>query len=819
MIGPDRHGRATELFLDALDQPEQNRDAWLSAHCDDEELRLHVRRLLDAHEEEEGLLDHPVFHRPELPPDDASIRGRRVGPWEIVDRIGEGGMGVVYRAKRADGLYERTVALKLLAPIALAGVASFLAQRFAGERQILARLEHDGIARMYDGGVTEDGVPYLAIEYVDGEPITDYCRSHNLGPAARVALFAQACDAVEYAHHSLVVHRDLKPAHILVVNEPGGPAVKLLDFGVSSLLAQSDGDDASLLTAPRAITTAYASPEQLTHEAVTTATDVYSLGVVLYELLSGQRPYNLTGKTATEVERLVSQIDPPQPASVAPPEIRNKLRGDLDTIVMKALAKDPARRYTSAAALAADLRRHLAGLPVEARPATAGYRTGRFIRRHKVGVAAAVVSVLALVVGLGASLWQADVARDEAAKATMVNDFLIEILGAARPNEDGRDVRVASLLDRAAYGLDSSLAGQPDLEAAARQTLGVTYRGLGLYQAADSQLTRALAIRETLHGKRHRADLARTQHQLAITRQELGLFDEADSLLTEALATTRALYGNRHADLSLVLNDLGVLRHETGDIDGAVELYRESLEIDEAMLEPDDPMILTGLGNLAVALADQGDIEGAGELFERQVAGLRAADPINEVSLGNALANLGTVRYSQGRSEEAAAIQAESVELFRRALGDNHDYVAFGLNNLGSTLGSLNRLEEAEAALRESIAINEAAVGKDHPNIGFALINLAKTLQSSNRLEEAEGAARRAVSLFQNGFGADHPVNARALETLGNILVAEGNPADAVDPYTKALAIREATLSADHPDVASARRALDNASALARGTE
>ncbi len=812
MTDADRHARAVALFLDALERTPETRESWLAEASPDETLRADALALLRAHDQTAAFLDEPLLSRPGETDAEPHVHGRMVGPWRIVERLGQGGMGVVYRAERGDGLYDRAVALKLLAPGALLASGEALARRLAAERRILARLEHDGIARLYDGGVTADGLPYLALELVDGEPITDYAEARGLSTAERVALFARVCDAVAYAHRALVVHRDLKPAHILVAGAEAGrePAVKLLDFGVSALLSDAAGDDGlTKMTVPRALTPAYAAPEQVRGEAVTTAADVYALGVVLYELLAGQRPYDLAGKTAREAERLVVEVPPPSPSAVAPAERRRALRGDLDTIVMKALAKEPDRRYASVGDLAADLRRHLNGVPVEARPATVGYRMRRFVRRHRLGVAAAAAIALILLAGLAGTIWQARAARAEAARAEAVNAFLVDLFDAPSPYADGRDVRVASLLDRAAAALDSA-ARPPDIEATLRHTLGTTYRSLGLYPEAETQLRRALALRTRLVGPHH-PDVAEVQASLGWLLTDRGEYAAADSILTLALTTYRRRFGDRSAQVSQVLNDLGRLRSETGDYDGAVRLWRAAFAIDEATRPPDDLELLVGMANLAIGLADVGEMEEATQLLERQLAALRRYHPNRDVSLANTLANLGSFYYEAGRRDEAAALQREAVERFRRAHGDHHPDVAFGMNNLDSTLGALERHDEAEPFLREAVAIYGTAFGEeyaDHPDIGFPLVNLARTLQAQGRLAEAEETVRRALAVFRASFGDESPFTARARAALGLIVLDAGRTDEAIALHREVVVLRDAALPEGHPDRAAARSLL-----------
>ncbi|HYE94626.1 MAG TPA: serine/threonine-protein kinase, partial [Rubricoccaceae bacterium] len=507
MTPADRHARVSALFLDALDRPTDARAAWLAASCDDTDIRREVAALLTQHVAETGLLDRPALARHADGEAHADPRlGQRVGPWRLDAPLGRGGMGAVYRAVRADESFTQHAALKLMH----AGGDADFRPRFLRERALLAGLDHPGVARLLDGGVTPDGVPYLAMELVDGEPITAHADRHRLGVEERLRLFLQACEAVAYAHRNLVVHRDLKPAHVLVDGRSERPQVKLLDFGIARLLSS---DEALLTrTGPGPMTPAYAAPEQLLGQPVTTATDVYALGVVLYELLAGRRPYDVGSLTAAQAERVVCGTEPPRPSAVAPPERRRALRGDLDTIVQKAMAKEPARRYPSADALADDLRRSLDGLPVEARPATAGYRLGRFVRRHRAGVLAAtavVAGAVALVAFYTArltaerdrALRATEVAQSETARAEAVAAFLEQILRA--PNASwyvegeakGPDTPVRAVLDEAARRVDRDFAAQPDLQADLHHLLGDTYNALGLEEEADRHHVRVLAIR------------------------------------------------------------------------------------------------------------------------------------------------------------------------------------------------------------------------------------------------------------------------------------------------------------------------------------
>lgn len=793
------HDRASALLLDALDGPPDARRAWLAATVTDDALRARVLALLDAHEAAEagGPLDTPLLVR------DDRREGMRVGPWQLVELLGEGGMGTVWKAERADGAYDRSVALKLLR---VDGATDALADRLRTERQILARLEHPNVARLYDGGVADDGRPYLVLERVDGQPITAYAEAHRLTVAERLRLFLQVCEAVAYAHRNLVVHRDLKPSNVFVADDG---TVKLLDFGIAKLI--EDERDDLLTRSQLALTPSYAAPEQIRRAAVTTATDVYALGVMLYELLGGQRPFTLTSLSATETERLICETDAPPPSTVAPEERIPLVRGDLDTIVAKAMDKDPSRRYASVDALAADVQRHLDGVPVLARPATTGYRVRRFVRRHRVGVGAAGAVGAALVAGTMATAWQAKKARAEAEKATAANAFLVDLLGATNPDEDGRDVRVATLLDRAARSLDTAFAGTPETEASLRKTLGWTYRGLALYAEADTQLTRALALRTRLFGMHH-PDVAEVQESLGRLYIERGEYAKADSILALALATDRQRLGPNHTRTSNVLNELGQVAYDTGEYAKAVAYWQEGYDIDAATKPESDASRLIGMANLSLALYDSGDEPAGTRMMEQQVALLRRYHPTDDLRLANSLANLGSFYYAAGERERAATLQREAVDRFRRALGNDHPSVGFGLNNLGSTLGALGQTDESEQMLRESVRIYGTAFGAnyaDHPDIGYPLVNLAKTLNVPGRRADAEAAARRAVQVFEHAFGANSPTVARALAPLGQVLVDDGRPEEAVPVLRRALAIR--TTQQDAVGVAVAQSLLGDA--------
>src|SRR6185295_8810598 len=413
----ERWRETKELFQQALDRPPVEREAFLArAAREDSALVLEVRSLLAAHEEEGQFFEEAVASEGRellAGSRESAFLGRRVGPYELYQQIGSGGMGSVFLARRTDREYESRVAVKLIRPGLLSEEAL---RRFRAERQALANLNHAGIAMLLDGGTTEDGLPYLVMEYIEGEPLDVFAETRDLTIDERLRLFRSVCDAVEHAHRHMVIHRDLKPANILVT--PAG-AVKLLDFGIAKLLPGAEWVETAGLTraAERVMTPDFASPEQILGAPVSAASDVYSLGVLLYRLLTGRPPYRFPTDRASEIERVICEEEPQKPSAVAPEKLRRRLSGDLDDIVLQALRKEPERRYGSVERLSADIRRHLEGLPIRARPGTLGYRTAKFLRRNRIGVAAAGFVGLALVAGLATTAWEARIARNERALA------------------------------------------------------------------------------------------------------------------------------------------------------------------------------------------------------------------------------------------------------------------------------------------------------------------------------------------------------------------------------------------------------------------
>jgi serine/threonine protein kinase/tetratricopeptide (TPR) repeat protein len=697
--------------------------------------------------------------------------GDAVGPYRVLREIGRGGMSVVYLAERSGAFHQR-VALKVLdrAPRDREARA-----RFEQERQILARLEHPNIARLLDGGVDErSGLPFIVMELVEGLPIHRYCDEHRLTVDERLALFQVVTRAVAHAHRLLIVHRDLKPANVLVT---AAGEVKLLDFGIAKLL---DPGVAGPWAAPptrtvqRLLTPEYAAPEQVRGEAVTTATDVYQLGLILYELLTGERAHGLDQTSLAEMERVVCSGEVPRPSALfagrrrtpeqtrtaaargaAPAALQRRLAGDLDSIVATALRKEPDRRYPSPAELAADLGRHRAGLPVTARGDSFCYRTGRLLRRHRLAVLAAAAVALSLLAGLGAALWQARTALREARKATEVQDFLIRIFEEATPEESqGRTVTARELLDNAAARIDA-LDGEPEVQAALLQAAGASYRNLGLYDAARPLLERSLRLRLQLRGERH-LEVAESQHSL------------------------------------------GVLRFRQGDTAGAQALHRAALATRRALLPPQDPRITDSLTGLAVALDDAPEAEPL--LAEALALRLRGSGPAHP-QVGVLLNQLGMLRHSRGRVDEAERLYREAVAVQRRALGEIHPLTASSLHNLAALLRKQSRLEESEALFRKVLRIEERLYDKDHPTLADTWGYLGHVLRDQGDLAGAEAAYRRSLEINRSRRGPDHRATLNALRNLGRLLTEAGRPREAEPLLGEALAGYRALYGPDHDKV------------------
>jgi len=782
----ERHRRLRELFHAAVELTPAERERLFAASPEpDGDLIAELRSLLAAHDAADTtagdfVADGLAAHQREMAREVGdSLVGRRLGPYVLERLLGRGGMGAVYLGQRADDAFRQQVAIKLLRPEL---ASPELVRRFRAERQTLASLSHPNIARLLDGGTTEEGLPFLVMEYVAGVPVEEYCDANRLDLRARLELFGTLCDAVEHAHRNLIVHRDIKPGNLLVTAEG---EVKLLDFGIAKLLDAGEEGADNPTRAHGYATLAFASPEQVAGGAITTATDVYALGVLLYRLLTGRSPYDLSGKPLAAAARIICEEVPPPPSKAVPDssaEARKRtsaLAGDLDQIVLAALRKEPQRRYGSVAELARDVRRHLAGLPVSVRPDTFGYRLAKLARRNRAAAVATVLALLALVGGLVAYAWQARVARAEArratverAKAEQVNAFLRQALASPDPLlGGGRHVSVAEILDRASVRLGGDLAGQPEVEASLRETLGETYLNLGLSREAEREFRRALGLmgsREDLYPHR----LA-NRVELAQALSDQGRWSEAETELRPALALCDAR-GER------------------------------SLRCVHA------------LDLQAVALQNLGRMEEAVAAGRRALTLLRSGFPRERFELASVLNNLGICLGNQGRPREAEALHRQAVAAAREARGERHPLTAEAVANLAGVLDMQGRYAEAAPLYREALGVQEALLGERHFHFINTLTSYANLLWLMKRPGEAEPAARRAQALAQSALGAEHPLTAYAENILGGVLLDTGKPAEAEAHIRAALAARRRALPKGNWLIASAQSNL-GAALLAQG--
>lgn len=833
--------RTLSLAREAMARSGAERDAWLREQCGgDANLRASVDSAIaqlesatmvpgaepakptSAHDDPTlvGIastsvdLFEPAPEAASLTPSElaAPAHPQQVGPYRILGTLGEGGMGVVYLAEQERP--KRTVALKVVRPEVM-GAA--LLKRFEFESQVLGRLQHPGIAQVYEAGIAQTGqagvrTPYFAMEYVRGAALSDFADQSRLDTRGRLALLAKVCDAVQHAHARGVIHRDLKPGNILVTPD-GQP--KVLDFGIAratdSDIKATTRTDAGQLVG----TLPYMSPEQVAGdpEALDTRSDVYTLGVILYELLAGRLPHDLSKKTIVEAARVIADLEPPSLAAVAP-----ELRGDVSTIVAKAMEKDRERRYQTASELAADIERYLGDQPISARPPSTIYQLRKFAKRNKGLVAgltaAAVLLVLGIIgtsIGLARAVEQrrraeSEMARaeaekgradDEAKTAQSINSFLINrMLSGATPEEaQGRQITVSEVVGKAAGEIDAAFADRPRVRASLHDAVGKTYTAIGELDKASSHFEDALAYqRKTAPGSR---ELGAAIHELGSLRFRQSKWAEAEALFREA-ADLFATTAKDDQSLAETLSSLAATARNSGKTEGVEAIHQQALDACAKAFGPEDNKTLSAMTNLAVLLHDQGKMDQAGKLYRTVVdVRRRVLSPLHP-DLLLALANLAGFEYDSGNVEEAEKTMTEVVELRKKVSGPDHPATIFDMSNLGVMREKLGRVADAETIYREALAASIRKVGDSHENTAVLHDNLANNLAKQHKDAEAEEHYKAGIAIMEKNNGPDHPETLANKFSYAKWLVDNGRLADADPLLATILATQTRTLGPEH---------------------
>ncbi len=781
----ERWARVKELFEAAADLTPNERAALLNNECDgDDALRREVESLLDSDARTDDFIEQPVLDIPrDLFPEapEESLAGRQLGAYQIIREIGRGGLGAVYLAARADDEYRKEVAIKLVRR----GLdTEDILRRFRNERQILAQLDHPNIARLIDGGTTDDGLPYFVMEYVNGQPITAYCETHSRNPTERLDLFRKVCAAVTFAHQNLVIHRDLKPSNILVAAD-GEP--KLLDFGIAKLLGPEEEALAPTMVGQRAMTPEYASPEQIKGERITTVSDVYSLGVLLYELLTGRRPYRLKTRTPVEISRAITTQEPERPSTAAAKvggssksETRNpkSLKGDLDNIVLMAMRKEPARRYVSVGQFSEDIRRHLVGLPVIAHKDTVSYRAGKFVTRHRIGVAAAALILLSLLGGIIATLIQVRTARRERAKAESISAFLGRTLNASNPdrNPSGQPTVKDNLDDASKRLTTEELADQPDVKAELQRVIGESYLSLGQYDLAEQNLTAAFQTQTRLFGEDGVATLKTGVVLASLWSGAKANYAKANTFYLANLPRLRAEQkkGTISADyLSAALNGFALVRRAQGDSKEAETLLREEL----ALLPYVSAEQKNGMGVaraiLALTLADQGKFDEAIGIVRGTIAALREKKTDATTELAANLTGLGSFLLENEQTGESLDSLREAEAIYRKLYSHANLQLGDNLRLQAQALFSEGKHPDADARINETLTIYRAATSPQFINFATALMVQGLICSRTGKIGDAEKLLREAVRIRAENMPETHFLRATANGALGEFLTTQ----------------------------------------------
>ena len=743
-----------EIFSAAVVLPPTDRLAFIEQQADGDQLIIdEVQALLESDEEVEDFIETPALAVSELVRDETALAGKKIGHYVIEKEIGRGGMGAVYRASRADD-FEKRVAVKL---IKRGFDTDEIIHRFERERQILAALDHPNITRLLDGGATDDGLPYLVMDYVEGLPLNQYCEAEQLSVNERLKLFLQICSAVIYAHQNLIIHRDIKPSNIFVTT---GGVPKLFDFGIAKLTAP-DSPQTFDRNSTQMMTPEYASPEQILGQPVTTATDIYSLGIVLYELLTGRRPFTIKSNSPIELSKIITDSEPVKPSSAVTQgrkianrlsPISTQLRGDLDNIILMAMRKEPERRYSSVEQFAEDINRFLKGLPVIAREDSFSYRATKFAERHKAGVAAGAGIVAALIGGLAATWRQAKIARRQRDKAEQINQFLQKMLASADPSEQGKDVKVIEVLGEAAKSIETDFALQPEITADLHTTIGSTYLSLGLLDLAETHLKKALDTR-LAYFPRRTTEVAVSLNNFGKLLQMKGDLNSAEPYYREALATLRRL--RKDAEIAKVLGNLGYLLGLMDRKRAAIRIHTEELEICRSLFGENHPVVAKTLGSLA-----------------------------------NAFGNL-------GEHQKTEILHRQALTILQKFYSEDHPDVIMGLSRLASAVFFRDK-NESERLFRKVLALRRKCFGENHPDVAWTIYDLSFLSAERGDYAESEKLARDVLAMRGRVLTDEHPITSSSFLILGRSLLAQGKTSEAKPSIEECLALRRRTLNENH---------------------
>jgi serine/threonine-protein kinase len=809
-----RTERLAEIVEAALERDAADWPSFLDEACDDDVvLRREVESLLGYQKEATDFIEAPAYASAAgfLAEESGELKpGDMLGEYKILSLLGEGGMGEVYLAE--DSNLHRQVALKLVkGGLGRAG----LIRHFRREERILAALTHPNIGRLYGGAVTQNGVPYFVMEYIAGERLDHYCDARELKLSERLQLFRKVCSAVSYAHQHLVIHRDLKPANIRVTAE-GEP--KLLDFGIAKLI---DPETASIgeatMTLQSVMTPEYASPEQVRGEEVTTASDIYSLGVILYELLTGHRPYYLKSRRPDEVARAITEEGPPRPSTAiardephSPFANRNpkSLRGDLDNIVLMAMRKEPARRYASVAQFSEDIRRHAEGLPVLARKDTVGYRSAKFIRRHRVSVVAAALVMMAIIAGLIAALWEARQARAQRDVAQRINTFLQDMLGAAAPEVKGVDVKVADLLGEASARAKKELADQPYVLADVLMILGRTYISLGKPDKAEPDLRAALEASLRVNGELH-PTTATSMGWLGLALAQLNKTEEGEQVSRRAVELQRKLHPLGNEDLGVALYALGNNLIARNEPKAAIPFLKEASDLIKKHLHETHGYYIATVTMLALAYDRTGDAAEAESMYRQAIEAGRRMDARYRIFLAQAEGFLGYLLINKQAYAEAEALVRESETIYREVMGGETNYsVATAKANLGLIYFLQGDYAKAEAEDRIALDLFRKSLGAESPVAAGTEATLGLTLTREGNATEGESYLRDALAIRKRILPPGDFMIPYAASALGECLTAQKRYAEAEPLLTESYNELKSKLGEQHKRTIEARERL-----------